>query len=150
MAFWNRNSEDPWDRDPNERPAVTFREAEPEETAPEEPKEAEPAPEPCPWCGGEMETGYLLSGKGLVRLTREKPHLLLGTLFAETIPLKDEGPLSDWMTYWKTCAFCAACRRIVVDAPELDWERSEPAPPPEDDGSTEAYERYMEQLKHYR
>ena len=97
-----------------------------------------------------METGYLLSGKGQVRLTREKPRVLLGTLFAETISLKDEAPLSDWMTYWKPCAFCTACRKIVVDAPELDWERSEPAPPPEDDSSTEAYERYMEQLKHYR
>lgn len=114
-------------------------------------QEAAPQPEICPYCGGEMERMYLVSGRGLVRLAKEKPGVVLG--FAETVPLKDgEGFYYNWMTYWKSCHICAACRKLVADVPEIEgaWSAEPPSEPAEDDGSTEAYERYVEQLKDYQ
>ena len=167
MAFWKKKSDDPWDRDPNKRRESVVYEAEPQETTPAEEEleekpgffadllggrepEENPAPVPCPYCGAEMERMYLGSGRGLVRLAKEKPGVVLG--FAETVPLKDgEGFYHNWMTYWKTCRACAACRKLVVDVPEIDgaWSAEPPAETP-DEAADEAYEHYLEQLKHYQ
>ena len=116
-------------------------------------QESAPQPETCPYCGGEMERMYLVSGRGLVHLMKEEPGGVLGRLLAETVPLKDgEGLLRDWLTCWKSCHICAACRKLVADVPEIEgaWSAEPPSEPAEDDGSTEAYERYVEQLKDYQ
>ena len=158
MAFWKKKSEDPWDRDPSERPAVTFYEPEPEAEAEEpekkgffaelfgaeEPEEA-PAPVPCPYCGAEMELGYLICGRGSIHWTKVKPDGFFGNLFAETVPVSDEGLFNEY----KTSHFCAACRKLVVDVPEQKEEWSAPTEPAEETAD-EAYERYKEQLKHYQ
>ena len=41
MAFWKKKSDDPWDRDPNERRESVVYEAEPQETAPAEEEQEE-------------------------------------------------------------------------------------------------------------
>ena len=92
MAFWN-TSEDPWDMDPSKRrPAVREEEGEKDPDAGsllddlrawnEERKEKKarrevpPEPIPCPWCGGEMEVGYLLGSRDADCLERERPGLV--------------------------------------------------------------------------
>ena len=78
MAFWKK-SEDPWDIDPNQRRTAS----EPAEKAPglldtlrgdwdamraewQETRESlKLPPEKCPWCGKDMEQGFLMSGRGV-------------------------------------------------------------------------------------
>jgi len=163
MAFWNRKSEDPWDIDPERRrkgPAVIFEESsDPEEDPPAEGEsekegflsglfsgkkaEEEEPPVPCPYCGAEMEKGYLICGRGAIQWTKVKPGAVLGNLFAEAVTISDEGFLNSY----KTSHMCTACRKIVVDVPEEKEEWSAPVEPMD---SAEAYERYKEQLKHYQ
>ena len=77
MAFWKK-SEDPWDIDPDERRLAS----EPAEKAPglldtlrgdwdamraewqEKREKLRLPPEKCPWCGKDMEQGFLMSGRG--------------------------------------------------------------------------------------
>lgn len=78
MAFWKK-SEDPWDIDPNQRRTAP----EPEEIEPglldslredwdamqaarqEKREKLRLPPEKCPWCGKDMEQGFLMSGRGV-------------------------------------------------------------------------------------
>ena len=78
MAFWKK-SEDPWDIDPDERRLAS----EPAEKAPglldtlrgdwdamqvewqEKREKLRLPPEKCPWCGEDMEQGFLMSGRGV-------------------------------------------------------------------------------------
>ena len=158
MAFWKKKSDDPWDRDPNERPAATFYEPEPEAESEElekkgflsglfggEEPEEEPAPVPCPYCGAEMELGYLICGRGLIQWSKVTPGEIFGNFFAEAITISDEG----WLNSYKTSHFCAVCRKLVVDVPEQAEEWGAPTEPTEE-AADEAYERYKEQLKHYQ
>jgi len=79
MAFWKK-SEDSWDIDPDERRLAS----EPAEKAPglldtlrgdwdamraewqEKREKLRLPPEKCPWCGKDMEQGFLMSGRFLV------------------------------------------------------------------------------------
>ena len=79
MAFWKK-SEDSWDIDPDERRLAS----EPAEKAPglldtlrgdwdamraewQETRESlKLPPEKCPWCGKDMEQGFLMGGRGVV------------------------------------------------------------------------------------
>ena len=105
--------------------------------------EEEGLPVPCPYCGAEMEKGYLICGRGTIQWTKVKPGAILGNFFAETIPISDEGFLNSY----KTSHMCTTCRKLVVDVPEEKEEWSAPVEPMD---SAEAYERYKEQLKHYQ
>ena len=78
MAFWKK-SEDPWDIVPNQRRTAS----EPAEKAPglldtlrgdwddmraewQETRESlKLPPEKCPWCGKDMEQGFLMGGRGV-------------------------------------------------------------------------------------
>ena len=78
MAFWKK-SEDPWDIDPDERRLAS----EPAEKEPglldtlrgdwdamraewQETRESlKLPPEKCPWCGKDMEQGFLMGGRGV-------------------------------------------------------------------------------------
>lgn len=78
MAFWKK-SEDSWDIDPDERRLAS----EPAEKAPglldtlrgdwdamraewqEKREKLRLPPEKCPWCGKDMEQGFLMSGRGV-------------------------------------------------------------------------------------
>ena len=129
MAFWNK-SEDPWDMDPSKRrPAVREGEGEQDPDAGsllddlrawnEERKEKKarrevpPEPIPCPWCGGEMEVGYLIGGRDAVRLVRERPGAL--RLFEDPLYIRGDGTF--WCDY-KIAWTCPKCRKLVLDLPE--------------------------------
>ena len=78
MAFWKK-SEDPWDIAPDQRRTAS----EPEEKEPglldslredwdamqaarqEKREKLRLPPEKCPWCGEDMEQGFLMSGRGV-------------------------------------------------------------------------------------
>ena len=132
MAFWKKN-EDPWDWDPSKkRPAP--RPAEPQEPR-ENPidalkswnedrkakaKEKEEAkrlpPEPCPWCGREMEQGFLTGGRDAVRWYPGvyKFDLIRG-LDGDAMDLLDE--YSGWSRY-KTVWLCRECKKMVLSMPD--------------------------------
>ena len=129
MAFWNK-SEDPWDMDPSKRrPAVREEEGEKDPDAGsllddlrawnEERKEKKarrqtpPAPIPCPWCGKEMEVGYLIGGRDAVRLVRERPGAL--RFFEDPLYIRGDGTF--WCDY-KIAWTCPKCRKLVLDLPE--------------------------------
>lgn len=128
MAFWKK-SEDPWDVDLDKRrPTVREESAEnnPDAVCPadapqagaegsqaEENREAPAAPMRCPWCGGEMEVGYLIGGRDAVRLVRERPGAL--RLFEDPLYIRGDGTF--WCNY-KIAWTCPKCRKLVLDLPE--------------------------------
>ena len=132
MPF-RKQSEDPWDRKPEKR-------REPKESG-ENPidrldawnerrrdaaREKEEArrlpPEPCPWCGKEMEQGFLTGGRDSVRwypgVHKFDP---LRALDGNALDLLDEG--DPWGVY-KTVWLCRDCKKAVFNMPD----------PPEDYG----------------
>lgn len=129
MAFWKK-SEDPWDIDPSKRrPTVREEEEKPdpdagsllddlrawneERKAEKVRREAPPAPISCPWCGKEMEVGYLIGGRDSVRLVRERPGAL--RLFEDALYIRGDGTF--WCDY-KIAWTCGDCRKLVLDLPE--------------------------------
>ncbi len=125
MSFW-KQSEDPWDRKPEKpRPAK-----EPKgeildslkawnEDRKARAKEKEEAkrlpPEPCPWCGQDMEQGYLTGGRDAVRWY---PGVYMFRLFQslDGMNVLDEG--SGWSSYCKTVWLCRDCKKMVFNMPE--------------------------------
>lgn len=158
MAFWKK-SEDPWDVDPNQRRPASVYEAEESQTAEkgffesiredftawkEEKQaaaeaEANMPPEICPWCGGEMEKGYLCADRGGAGWTREKPGAFLGTMLAEErILVTDEGGL----TSYKTCWYCRTCCKMTMEVkpaagPNYVWDGNEVVTPAADEESND-------------
>ncbi len=130
MSFWKK-SEDPWDQKPGKR--------RPEPREPKEPqanpldslkawneerktkaKEREEAkwlpPEKCPWCGKDMEQGYMIGGRGVnwysgVLTTRAA---WIGDSTKESLNLADEGTFTMYKTVW----LCRDCKKMVFDMPE--------------------------------
>lgn len=135
MAFWKK-SEDPWDLDPEKRrPAAgeetaekdgdagsllddlrAWNEARKEEKAR---RETPPKPIPCPWCGKEMEVGYLVGGRDSVRLVRQRPGLL--QIAEDALYIRGDGTF--WCDY-KIAWTCPDCRKLVADLPEPEetWD----------------------------
>lgn len=131
MAFWNR-SDDPWDVDPDR--ARAKREREPRENpldalkgwteerrAKAAAKQAELEARPkevCPWCGREMERGYLLGGRDGITwtpgfLTARAAWLGPGREAEERrLRVDDEGGFSTYKTAW----YCGGCEKMVIDA----------------------------------
>lgn len=126
MPFWKK-SEDPWDIDPNKRrpPAETEETGEPIPGLLEElrgwyerrkaaRKAAEERPPmTCPWCGREMETGYLHGGRDGVYWQQERPAAIFSA--SDAVKLDTDG------TFWghyKFVWYCEDCRRLVLDIPE--------------------------------
>lgn len=135
MPFW-KQSDDPWDRKPDKRPRPV-----PESPESQEPqgnfldslkawsedrkakaKEKEEAkrlpPEKCPWCGKDMEQGYMMGGKGIFWysgiLTTKAAWI--GTLGEERLRVDDEGLLATHKITW----LCRDCKKMVLDMPEED------------------------------
>lgn len=124
MPFW-KQSDDPWDRRP-EKP----RPGEPKESltdslkawnedrkaAAREKEEAKRLPpEPCPWCGKDMEQGYLSSGRG-VWWAPGVPNFLakwVSVEFAEgAFQVDANGSLSP---SYKITWLCRDCKKMVFD-----------------------------------
>jgi len=153
MAFWKK-SDDPWDRKPVKTTYTTF-----EEEPKEEEKgllqewrdeirdwqdkkkaaaeaEANMPPEICPWCGKEMEKGYLTGYRGgHAEWSTKKPGVLFGNAFAEeSIVVTDEGD----MTSYKTCWYCRDCSRMTMEVlpakgPNYTWDGGKVVLPEEEE-----------------
>lgn len=134
MAFWSR-SEDPWDRDPSrerekreraareplENPLDTLRdwnEKRKAEAAAKEAAQAAEPPEKCPWCGKDMERGYIAGNQHGILWT---PGRMTGRAYWIGPPkearegqlrLDDEGDFVTWKTIW----YCRDCEKMTLDA----------------------------------
>lgn len=132
MAFWKK-SEDPWDWDPSKkRPAPQPAESqEPRENPLDtlkqwnedrkaKAKEKEEAkrlpPEKCPWCGKDMEQGFITGGRDFVRWYPgvHKFEFFRG-LDGDAIDICNEGGFSG---YYKTAWLCRDCKKAVFTMPD--------------------------------
>lgn len=114
-------------------------------------EEAPPTPEKCPWCGRDMEWGYLTGGRDGVSWRNWKPKGLLGLSRPEgwkELDLLDEG---EWISY-KTVWLCGDCGKMVLtapasaytkDNPKVDWKAYSGGDTVAAD--PQAYEKYQEQ-----
>lgn len=130
MPFWKK-SEDPWDMEPDRpRPAPS---KEPEEAAGaglldqlrdwNEARRAEkaqrtapPPPMRCPWCGQEMESGYIATGRDAAYWYAGWPPRLINGDTDQTIRIDHEGSL---LFRYKAARLCRGCRRMVLEFPEV-------------------------------
>ena len=132
MAFW-KQSDDPWDRKPDKRPPQPREPKEPKENpvdtlkawneqrkaAAKEKEEARRLPpEKCPWCGKDMEQGFLYTGRdpiqwypGIYKTAWFKRDRT-GSFRVDTY--EDD---SAWATY-KTSWLCRDCKKIVFNVPD--------------------------------
>ena len=145
MAFWKKSA-DPWDIDPDERRLAS----EPAEKAPglldtlrgdwdamraewQETRESlKLPPEKCPWCGKEMERGYLLSGQWIYWQRKRPTALSLRGHAADALVINTEGgTLAGYRTAWR----CGACEKMVLDVADIQPEAflGIPARAPEED-----------------
>lgn len=134
MPFWKK-SDDPWDADPaRERERRERAEREPAESpldtlrdwnearkakAAERQAELEAQPrEICPWCGREMERGYMVSGKGDLIwrpgwMTARSAWLgPPKEVRQRSLRVDDEGDFTTYKTVW----YCGDCEKMVIDA----------------------------------
>lgn len=149
MAFWNR-SDDPWDRDPVRERKKRERESRRRERWPESgsvgspldalqawngkrkaeaaEREAAWAAEPaekCPWCGKDMERGYLCGGRGILTWTPGRMTVRSTWIGApreireRQLRVDNEGSLVPYKTAW----YCPACEKMTVDAAGLKSPR---------------------------
>lgn len=144
MAFW-KQSDDPWDRRPEKRrpeakePQADLLDSlkqwnEDRKAAAREKEEAKRLPpEPCPWCGKDMEQGYLTGGRDGVRW---RPGIFKFDLFraldGDAVDVLDEGGA---FSCYKTVWLCRECGKMVFDIPAS--ERVYDYPGPQEDEAAE-------------
>ncbi len=125
MPFW-KQSEDPWDqkpekrreprepKDPQANPLDSLKAWNEDRKAKGKEKEAAKRlpPEKCPWCGKEMEQGFLTGGRDAVRW---HPGVYKFEFFQGLggTDVLDEGT---WIPY-KTTWLCRDCKKMVLDMP---------------------------------
>lgn len=144
MPFWKK-SEDPWDMEPGKAEPIA-EEAEKQEglmaaqEAYDETGDTErKTVEPCPWCGKDMEVGYLYASGESIRWLDAPPGAVLGAALAgKEIYVSDEGVV----TQYKTCWYCGSCRRLAVQL-----KRSENGAPWSSQECAEEFRKYAEQAK---
>ncbi|MCI9120864.1 MAG: hypothetical protein HFG00_04970 [Oscillibacter sp.] len=124
-----KRSQDPWDRKP-EKPSPPPREpmenpldslrawnAERKSKAKEREEAKRLSPEPCPWCGQDMEQGFLSGGRDSVRwypgIYKCGPFRGFAGSAADVL---NEG--SVWSGRYKTVWLCRNCKKAVFDMPE--------------------------------
>ena len=146
MPFW-KQSEDPWDRkpdkpraepkDPQANPLDSLKAWNEERKA--KAKEKEEAkrlpPETCPWCGKDMEQGFLTGGRDGVRwypgMYKFEP---FRGLSGEAIDVLDD---SSGFACYKITWLCRDCKKMAFDMPDPP-ETYEPfAPRPETEETKE-------------
>lgn len=136
MAFWKK-SDDPWNRKPTPTTYTSFEEPREEakgffeelrddiqdwrdkRKAAAEEEEANLPPEKCPWCGKEMERGYLDAVKGgEIWWVTEKPGFkndLLGPDPKTSLLLTNEGAFYTYKTAW----YCPGCEKMTADCADM-------------------------------
>lgn len=128
MPFWKK-SEDPWDKKPD-KPRPESRE--PRETpidglkawneerkakAKEKAEAKRLPPEKCPWCGKDMEQGFLAGGRDGVRWHPGiYKYEFLRRLDSRGLDLLDEGSI--WSGLYKTTWLCRDCKKAVFRMPD--------------------------------
>ena len=148
MPFW-KQSEDPWDRrpdkprpepkDPQANPLDSLKAWNEERKARAKEKEAatRPPPEPCPWCGTEMEQGFFTGGRDGVHwypgIYKHDPFRGLDS--AGRIDVLDEGSI--WSGCYKTVWLCRDCKKMVLDMPDPPETYDPFAPRPETEETKE-------------
>ena len=131
MPFWKK-SEDPWDqtperrrkakevKEPQENPLDTLKAWNEDRKA--RAKEKEEAkrlpPEKCPWCGKDMEQGFITGGRDGVHWYSGiyKASLFRSLDGADRIDLLDEGGI--WSGLYKTVWLCRECKKAVFTMPD--------------------------------
>ena len=142
MAFWKK-SEDPWDIAPDQRRTAS----EPAEKAPglldtlrgdwdamrelgkgareffgmeEKAPEPEVPPQMCPWCGKDMEQGFLMGGRGVAwhRGIPTGKARWLSPGRENIMRVDTEGFLTTYHTAW----YCPDCKKMTIDAADLQTE----------------------------
>lgn len=86
-----------------------------------EEKEPEPEvpPQMCPWCGKEMERGYLLSGQWIYWQRKRPAALSLRGHAADALVINTEGgTMAGYRTAWR----CGACEKMVLDVSDIQLE----------------------------
>ena len=140
MPFW-KQSEDPWDRKPDKpRAEPKDLQANPldslkawNEERKARAKEKEEAkrlpPEKCPWCGKDMEQGYMMGGRGITWyagvLTTKAAWI--GDSSKEHFNLESEGVFTMYKTVW----LCRDCKKMIFDMPDPPETYDPFAPRPE-------------------
>lgn len=133
MAFW-KQSDDPWDRKPDKRPVPEPPESQEPQGNPldslkawnedrkAKAKEKEEAkrlpPEKCPWCGKDMEQGFMIGGRGCVSWYPGiyKTDFFRSPSDADSINVQDEGSI--WSGLYKTTWLCRDCKKAVFNMPD--------------------------------
>lgn len=131
MPFW-KQSEDPWDRKPDKRRPAPREDKDPQanpldslkawnEERKARAKEKEEAkrlpPEKCPWCGKDMEQGFLTGGRDGTRwypgIYKHDP---FRGLSGEAIDVLDD---SSGFACYKITWLCRECRKMVFNMPDF-------------------------------
>lgn len=147
MAFWKK-SEDPWDQKPDKRrepreikepqanPLDSLKSWNEDRKAKEKEEAKRLPPEKCPWCGKDMEQGFLAAGRDPVRWYPGvyKFEFFRG-LDGDAIDICNEGGFSG---YYKTAWLCRECGKMIFDIPES--ERVYDFPESQDAGTEETQE----------
>ena len=147
MPFW-KQSEDPWDRKPEKRREPKEPQVNPldslkawNEDRKAKAKEKEEAkwlpPEKCPWCGKEMEQGFLVGGRDGTHWYPgiHKADLFRGLDSTGRIDLLDEGGI--WSGLYKTVWLCRDCKKAVFTMPDPPETYDPFAPQPETEETKE-------------
>ena len=133
MPFWKK-SEDPWDVDPNRNRNTS----EAEETGPglldslredwdalqaqrqEKREKLRLPPEKCPWCGKEMEQGFLMGGRGVFwyRGIPTGKALWFSPGNENIMRVDTKGFFSSYHVAW----YCPDCKKMTIDAADLQTE----------------------------
>lgn len=136
MPFWKK-SDDPWDRKPDKALQPKEEKAnlldsldawnEDRKARAKEKEEAKRLPpEKCPWCGKDMEQGFMTGGRDSAAywysgVYKFNPLRGLGT--ADMIDVLDEG--GAWEGCYKTIWLCRDCKKMVFDVTDA-LEHREP------------------------
>ena len=166
MPVWKK-SDDPWDvdpakvrrrqekqeREPMENPLRALREwnesRRAEAAAKQAALEARPK-EKCPWCGREMERGYLQGGRDRVAWTPGFFTVRAAWLGPpkeakkRQLRIDHEGDFSAYKTVW----YCRECEKMVIDAAGMPEINGEYVWPEKDDSPyAEELHQYFEDAK---
>ena len=154
MPFWKK-SEDPWDYEPEKRPAPSaeagggedapgfleelrgdFQEWNQERKEKKAQRQTPPPPMECPWCGQEMEAGYITGGQYGANWWPGWPPRVFGPGDGAAVRVDHEGTV---LLRYKTAYLCRVCRRMVLEFPaeELEAPRDTWQTPPADVGETD-------------
>ena len=133
MPFWKK-SEDPWDIDPSKRrPAPKPAEKAPglvdtireewdamQKERQEKRKKLELPPEKCPWCGKDMEQGFLMGSRGVFwcRGIPAGKALWLRPGRENIMRVDTQGDVLCYHTAW----YCPDCKKMTIDAADLQTE----------------------------